>query len=179
MNLRDRVVELRRVPAGSLLHNPKNWRTHPKAQREVLKGLYSELGFVDPIIARKLPTGELMILDGHLRREELDAGQDVPVVVVDLSEEEAAKFLATADPLTQLAGQDDSKLIALLDDFNSDNAAIQKMLGDLVKLPKEEPGPITFDQKFEVLVTCEDEAQQAQLLERLLQEGFKCRSLIS
>ena len=37
--LRDRVVELRRVVAGDLVPNPKNWRRHPKAQRDALSGL--------------------------------------------------------------------------------------------------------------------------------------------
>ena len=30
--VRDRITELRRVPARDLIANPKNWRTHPKAQ---------------------------------------------------------------------------------------------------------------------------------------------------
>jgi hypothetical protein len=29
MNIKDRIRELRRVPASSLRPNPKNWRTHP------------------------------------------------------------------------------------------------------------------------------------------------------
>jgi hypothetical protein len=45
MKIRDRIVELRRVPAGSLLPNPKNWRRHPKAQADALRGLLSEIGF--------------------------------------------------------------------------------------------------------------------------------------
>jgi hypothetical protein len=33
MRIRDRIKELRRVPARDLLPNPKNWRSHPAAQR--------------------------------------------------------------------------------------------------------------------------------------------------
>lgn len=44
--IRDRIRELRRVRAGDLLPNPKNWRTHPKAQREALQGLLAEPGTV-------------------------------------------------------------------------------------------------------------------------------------
>ncbi|MGA7647677.1 MAG: hypothetical protein WBW01_14285, partial [Terriglobales bacterium] len=28
--IRDRIRELRRVPASALVRNPKNWRRHPK-----------------------------------------------------------------------------------------------------------------------------------------------------
>jgi hypothetical protein len=43
--IRDRVVGLRRVPAKHLLRNPKNWRRHPKAQGEALRGLLAEIGY--------------------------------------------------------------------------------------------------------------------------------------
>jgi len=68
MKIRDRVVELRRVPAGSLLPSPKNWRRHPKAQADALRGLLSEIGYADALLARETPEG-LMLIDGHLRAE--------------------------------------------------------------------------------------------------------------
>ena len=36
MKIRNRIKELRWVPARELLVNPKNWRSHPPAQREAL-----------------------------------------------------------------------------------------------------------------------------------------------
>jgi hypothetical protein len=39
MKIRDRIKELRRVPARKLLPNPKNWRVHPPAQQQALKAL--------------------------------------------------------------------------------------------------------------------------------------------
>lgn len=68
MSLRDRVKELRRVPASELLENPKNWRRHPGIQREALEGVLAEIGFTDALIARETPAG-LELIDGHLRRE--------------------------------------------------------------------------------------------------------------
>ncbi len=44
MKIRDRIKELRRVPAKELIPNPKNWRTHPDRQRNVLKGILAEVG---------------------------------------------------------------------------------------------------------------------------------------
>ena len=44
MQIRDRIKELRRVPASELLPNPKNWRTHPVAQQDALRGVLAEIG---------------------------------------------------------------------------------------------------------------------------------------
>jgi hypothetical protein len=67
--IRDRVRELRRVRARDLLSNPKNWRRHPKAQADALRGLYAEIGCADALLARELQDGRLMLIDGHLRAE--------------------------------------------------------------------------------------------------------------
>jgi hypothetical protein len=97
---RDRIVEFRRVKASELLANPKNWRLHPQSQRGALSGLLKDIGFVGAILARQVNDG-LEILDGHLRQEE--AGDaDVPVLITDLNDEEAAKLLATYDPLSSM-----------------------------------------------------------------------------
>ena len=39
MEIRDRVVELRRIRAKDLTPNPKNWRRHPEVQAAALRGL--------------------------------------------------------------------------------------------------------------------------------------------
>ena len=47
MQIRNRIKELRHVPASDLRPNPKNWRTHPKAQQDALKGILAEVGMAD------------------------------------------------------------------------------------------------------------------------------------
>lgn len=176
MSIRDRVVGLRRVQAKSLKPSPKNWRTHPKAQRDALNGMLEEVGIAGAVLARVTEDGSLMLIDGHLRAEELD--QEIPVLILDVTEAEADKLLATVDPLSALAGQDDSKLIELLQGVKSDSAAVQKMLGDLVTLPTE-PKVIEYTQKFEIMIECENEKQQVQLLGEFLQRNVKAKALLS
>lgn len=53
--IRNRVRELRRVRAGDLVPNPKNWRRHPRAQQEALRALLVELGSPEPIGNTRLP----------------------------------------------------------------------------------------------------------------------------
>jgi hypothetical protein len=42
MTIRDRIKDFRRVPASRLRPSPGNWRTHPPAQRDALRGLLAK-----------------------------------------------------------------------------------------------------------------------------------------
>ena len=91
---RDRVVELRRVRAGDLRPDPRNWRRHPPGQRAALSRMLDRLGYVDAVIARETPDG-LVLVDGHLRAG-MSPDAQIPVLVVDLDHSEAGEVLATA-----------------------------------------------------------------------------------
>lgn len=132
MKIRDRIKELRRVKAASLLPNPKNWRTHPKAQQDALKGILAEVGFADALLARELDDGSLMLIDGHLRAE-TTGEQEVPVLILDVDEKESDKLLATFDPLAGMAECDSAALDALLRNVDTGNEALQQMLTDLAE----------------------------------------------
>jgi hypothetical protein len=130
MNIRNRVKSLRMVPASDLRPNPKNWRTHPKAQQDALRGVLAEVGLADACLARELPDGSLMLIDGHLRAETLGDG-DVPVLVLDVNEAEADKLLATLDPLAAMANSDAMQLDALLRTVQTGSEELQQMLADV------------------------------------------------
>ena len=90
MKIRDRIKELRRVRASDLRPHPANWRVHPTSQKNALRGILSELGYADALIARECEDGSLMLLDGHLRAE-TTPDTLVPVLVTDLDEAEGKK----------------------------------------------------------------------------------------
>ena len=130
MQIRDRVKEFRRVKASELRPNPQNWRTHGEAQRNALRGVLSEIGYADALIARECEDGSLMLLDGHLRAE-TTPDTFVPVLVVDLNEAEGKKLLATLDPLAAMAEANGAQLQALLEDVQTSSDDLKKMLADL------------------------------------------------
>jgi DNA modification methylase len=132
MQIRDRVRELRRVRAGDLTPNPKNWRTHPKAQADALRGILAEVGYADALLARELPDGSLMLVDGHLRAETTPE-QEVPVLVLDLNEAEADKLLLSLDPLAALAETNAVALDQLLREVDTGSAELQQMYADLAE----------------------------------------------
>lgn len=127
MNIRDRVVELRRVRGRDLAPNPRNWRTHPPEQLDALRGVLAEVGFAGAALAYELPDGTLRLIDGHARAETAPDAE-IPVLVLDVTEAEADKLLATFDPLGAMAGADAAKLDALLRDVRTSNDAVTAML---------------------------------------------------
>lgn len=185
MQVRDRIRELRRVPAAQLRPNVRNWRKHPAFQQDALRGLLAEIGYADALLARELADGSLELIDGHLRAE-TTPDAIVPVLIVDLDESEANKLLAALDPLAALAEADHDQLASLLSDVNTDSPALQAMFDDLLHIdtdhdddllnsPSEE---IDVPELYQVVVECDDEPAQQALYERLHAEGFKCRLLM-
>ena len=113
-SIRDRVTDFRRVPASQLVPNPRNWRLHNDAQRRLFRDMLDTIGFAGAELVRALPDGRLMLIDGHMRQEEL-GDTPLPVLVTDLTEQEADALLATFDPLGRLAGTDEDAVATLIE----------------------------------------------------------------
>lgn len=132
--IKDRIVDLRRVRAGDLIPNPKNWRLHPKAQAEAMRGVLAEIGMADALLVRETPAG-LMLIDGHLRAD-LIPDEQVPVLVLDLTESEADMLLATLDPLAAMAEASKDKLEELLRSIQTESDPLKDLLDDIAKRNK-------------------------------------------
>ena len=129
VSIRDRIIDLRRVPASELIPNPLNWRRHPQSQQNALRGVLDEIGFSDAVIARETPDG-LELIDGHLRADVM-GDVPIPVLVVDLNDAESLQLLLTLDPLAMMAEKDDNTVAMLLDKVSFQDDAVIQMLADL------------------------------------------------
>jgi len=129
LKLKDRIKGLERIRASELLPNPKNWRTHPREQRDALRGVLAEVGIADALLVRETPDG-YQILDGHCRAEE---APDVewPCLVVDLSDAEAEKLLVTHDPIGAMAQADADALRELLSNVETESEALKAVFDGL------------------------------------------------
>lgn len=159
MKIKDRIRGFCRLAPERIRPNPKNWRTHPEAQRDALKGVLADVGIADAVLVVPCDAGALasllaakdfdawlrgyrgdfMLVDGHLRTETI-IGQPVPALVLDLDEREQAEVLATFDPVGDLAGMDRERFIALAGEFNSTNAAVQGLVADLAAMEERMRG---------------------------------------
>jgi hypothetical protein len=126
----NRIIGEADVAPDQLLGNPYNWRVHSTFQKEALTGVLSSIGWVQRIIVNQRTQH---VIDGHARIDVALRHEEplVPVVYVDVSEEEEQLLLASLDPLAALAQADTAKLDALLRDVQTQDAAIQQMLEGL------------------------------------------------
>jgi hypothetical protein len=172
---KDRIKELRRVQAKQLVPNPKNWRTHPAKQRKALQGILNEIGYADALLARELPDGSLQLLDGHLRAE-TTPNQAVPVLILDLDDNEADKFLAVFDPLTNLAGTNQPFLDGLIAAIETENEAVQTLLQSLSGTDNLDAlRSVSVPELFQLVITCEDESGQQTLYEEFTKRELPCK----
>lgn len=138
---KNRIVGQGTEAPDQLLANPRNWRVHNDLQRSAIKGVLEEVGWVQNVIVNQR-TGH--IVDGHLRVSEAMKANasEVPVVYVDLTEEEEAKILATFDPISAMASTDQELLNGLLAEIETTSPGLQALLDSLAgeqELPGTEP----------------------------------------
>ncbi len=146
-NYRNRIKALEYVNSADLVAHPGNWRAHPAAQAEALKGVLSEVGIAGALLAYRSERqgGALVVIDGHLRKDA--APQAWPVLILDVDDVEADYILATHDPLAAMATADAGALDALLSSVQSGEAGVQAMLAELaarnglygIDIPDPEP----------------------------------------
>ena len=173
------VIELDRlIPAP---YNPR------KITDKALEGLAASLrrfGVVEPIIWNK-QTG--YVVGGHqrlkvLKKEGLKAAQ---VIVVDLSPEDEIELNVTLNnqkTMGAFANEDLAGLLMQIEQRNPDYY-VAGLLADLFKtinLPPE-PGdlPQSFapSSRFVVIVECDSEVHQLELIERFTEQGLKCKAV--
>lgn len=199
-SLRSRIKELKDLPARNILGAPWNYRTHPENQQEAIAASLGEIGFYDPLKVFRtddMPVDCFMLVDGHARQElisdRIGPNTMIPCIITDLDEVEAKRALLTHDALGAMANSDKDKLDALLRTMETESQDMADMLEDLAKKAgcawaDESKQESTADstpipEKFSILIECQNEAQQAEMLARLSDEaeqnGFSVKSLIS
>jgi len=171
---RNRIVGEGEQVASQFIANPANWRTHPQAQRDAMRGALNEVGWVQRVIVNRR-TGYLV--DGHERVWQALQNGDalVPYVEVDLDPAEEAYVLATLDPIGAMAAADAAKLDDLLREVQSGEAGVQQMLTDIAEragvIPADSglPDPLPpsevegwGEQARRIIVVFADEGEEAE-----------------
>ena len=196
--MRDRIRGFARLPRERLAASERNWREHDEKQRSVLRAYLDSIGVAGAAVAwvaddeardqlRENPFepwlagygGTFTLIDGHMRREEIAV---VPTLVTDLDKPEADELLLTFDPIGQLAKRNETLLgeliastprreggVALLDELMKFTGRRERRKGR-----REEERSVVG---FVVLVECDSEDHQLEVIGRLMGEGLRCRAL--
>lgn len=135
-NWQNRIKEYKLVDPKEIRMNPNNFRVHPDHQRQVMKGILGDVGWVEAVLINSI-TGNM--IDGHLRVEEAIKNKEetVPVLYVELSEEEENTVLATLNPVGQLATENAKKLervLGMVKTRDENVAALVKLVAERNKL---------------------------------------------
>jgi hypothetical protein len=155
-----------------------NWRTHPEQQKDALRAMLNEVGFARSVTAFEHPEHGLTLIDGHLRTE-LDPEAEVVVEVLDVTEEEANKLLLTMDPIALLAKADEDKRRELFESIKPKSEAAKNAFKKMGPKKFQAPKASEVAKEYHVIVKCEDEQHQLELLERFQDEGLSCKAVFS
>lgn len=167
----------------------KEWDQNPRNNQNAIQKVADSIkrfGFASPIIARK---ADGMIIAGHTRYKAAQYLKltKVPVRFMDLDPADS-KLLALADnKIGEIAEWNDDLLKSILQDLKDDEIDLSN-----IGFSDDELNKILNDNQIDENIDYEEEDMgfvyqifvedltsetQAELLERLINEGYKCRAL--
>lgn len=143
---KSKIVGTAEVDPNDLVENPANWRQHPLTQRRALDKVLRSIGWVDSV---KVNVNTGRMVDGHLRVDVAKENKEtaVPVVYLDLTEEEEKLMLATLDPIGALADTNQEmfqKLVSELksaDDIIAETATSAELSSILLEIEEGKTDP--------------------------------------
>lgn len=165
---------------GDLQAAPYNPR---KISDDALKGLKASIrrfGIVEPIIINER-TGN--IVGGHQRlRALMEMGESkTDVIIVDLPESEERVLNITLNN-PHIAGEFTDDLQIILEDIKIElpDAYVDLMLDELETNAKSLDAGAQMDGiEYRIIISCDNETHQLDLLQRFETEGLKCQLLMS
>ena len=156
--LRNRVVEVRTMPLRDVADNPGQPRIHPEAQLGAIAEALTGIGIAGAALAYQSErTGRLTLIDGHGRKA-LAPDEPWPVIILDLSDEEADAHLLNFDLLGRAAPYDVEALDALSASVGQQGQHLDALVADLradfaVGAAEEPEAPDAFPEVDEDLAT--------------------------
>ena len=151
-----------------------------------MAGLIREFGFRVPVIIRS--SGE--VIDGHLRlKAAWSLGMtQVPVVIADdWTEAQTKAFRLAVNRSAEWAQWDDDLLRLELEDLRLADFDLELIGFDKVGLDalgdddagEIPPDDFNYEQKYAVIVECENEHHQQEVYEKLNAEGYICKVVVN
>jgi hypothetical protein len=152
--MRDRVKGLIRIMAKDLAPNPNNWREHPVEQVAAFRKVLDDVGFADVLLVYESSEGKYTLIDGHMRAGLLQ-NEELPAVVLDVTEKEANDILVTLDPIAAMAKTNREKLEELKAVVGIDITGVLSRLPNIIREVEKQNAsspPIKSPQRWHV--TC-------------------------
>ena len=184
-------------PIDKLVADPGNARTHDEENLAAIQYSLDQYGQRKPVVANRR-TGQLEAGHGTLEAAGRLGWQHLAVVWVDDDPATASGFALADNRSAELADWDQLRLSALLTDLKGESEENHDALYDAMRLgvllsdsdeenpdddqaddDKSDSDAQLGDLEFRIIVLCENEQQQGELLGRFEKEGLDCQALIS
>ena len=177
---------MEQVNIDLLKHHPRN-ANHGDV--EAIKKSLAVNGWYGSVVANKR-TKHILAGNHRVMAAKALGWDTVPVQWVDVTDEEELRILIVDNRTTRIGQDDTTKIADILSELAntpigldgtgygaSDLDALIDEIADIdTNLSSDEQH---IDETFSILIECDSENQQTTILEKLTEEGIKCRALIS
>lgn len=151
-----------------------------------MAGVIKEFGFKVPIVIKS----DGSVIDGHLRLKaaQMLGMEQVPVVLADKwTPAQVKAFRLAVNRSAEWAEWDDELLKLELDDLKMENFDLDLIgFDELAPEPGKPsaddeipPDDFNYEQKYAVIVECENEHHQQEVYEKLNAEGYICKVVVN
>ena len=167
------------LPISTLSEDPANARKHPTRNVEQIKASLRRFGQQKPIVIDA--TNTVRAGNGTLAAAKALGWTTIQVVRSELPKTELTAYAIADNRSAELAEWDNDVLAATLADPEiGDVGFLEDEIAKLTGTVDDEEAAANNQlppEKWLIVVTCESEAQQAELLERFAKDGLECRAL--
>lgn len=173
--------EIKDTPIEKLRNHPRNPRKGNAAK--IMRSIRAN-GFYGVIVAQK-STGYVLAGNHRLMAARKAGAKSLPVAWIDVDDERALRILLADNKISDESGTDETRLAELLSELADTDIGLRGTgydegeIDDLIEDIAGESDPQLGGLEFRVVVDCNNEEHQAELLARFEAEGLPCRALMS
>lgn len=168
-------MNIETVPIKNLSSDPANARKHNSRNLEAIKSSLRRFGQQKPIVVDS--KNIVRAGNGTFQAAQALGWTEIKIVHSDLPPSELTAYAIADNRTAELAEWDGQVLAKLMADEDLGDLGFES--DELEKLFSQDSDPdrpvLSLDEKFEVVVECQDEPQQKQVFDRLTNEGYPCR----
>lgn len=176
------LIERRSV--HDLSNDPANARKHNDRNIDAIIASLRRFGQQKPIVIDR--TNIVRAGNGTLEAARRLGWESIDCVTTSLEGSDAIAYAIADNRTAELAEWDEDTLAAQLNGLLTESEEIALAAGftpeeieAMLSMPEdeEEPAQVDLSSKWEIVVTCESEADQQKVFDMIEKEGYKCRVL--
>lgn len=174
-------MKIETLRIADLTPDPENARQHDEKNLKALQGSLSQFGQRKPIVISS--SNVIVAGNGTVEAAKRLGWLEIETVRIpkDWTTDQIKAFALADNRTAELASWDKDVLgtqLLELEDAGFEIADFGFLKEQEAKEKELDIDPISYDDKFEVVIECENEFEQQELLGRFQKEGYKVRAII-